>query len=175
VLHNLNLPAAPIPTAMEPLQHHLWQLLPDTLWSVQVRHFQGLAAVLAHSITDGKVITVSDGSLKLHLGRATYHIEDSSKVDEVPLEGPLQVPGLPQDLTSHHFELGGLYRIVTVVKMVISIFSLQDGYCWTNIVSTLLLLGIRSLNALLAHSIAVNTSHRSFGYYKPRHTSPLLH
>jgi hypothetical protein len=33
--------------------------------------------------------------------------------------------------------------------------------CWTNIVSTLLLLGIRSLNALLAHSIAVNTSYRS--------------
>jgi hypothetical protein len=33
--------------------------------------------------------------------------------------------------------------------------------CWTNIVSTLLLLGIRSLNALLAHYIAVNTSYRS--------------
>jgi hypothetical protein len=33
--------------------------------------------------------------------------------------------------------------------------------CWTNIVSTLLILGIRSLNALLAHSIAVNTSYRS--------------
>jgi hypothetical protein len=33
--------------------------------------------------------------------------------------------------------------------------------CWTNIVSTLLLLAIRSLNALLAHSIAVNTSYRS--------------
>jgi hypothetical protein len=48
-------------------------------------------------------------------------------------------------------------------------------YCWTNIVSTLLLLGFRSLNVLLAHSIAVNTSHRSFGYYKPGHTSPLLH
>jgi hypothetical protein len=45
-------------------------------------------------------------------------------------------------------------------------------HCWTNIVSTLLLLGIRSLNVLLAHSIAVNTSHRSFGYYKPGHTSP---
>jgi hypothetical protein len=44
--------------------------------------------------------------------------------------------------------------------------------CWTNIVSTSLLLGIRSLNALLAHSIAVNTSHRSYGYYKPGHTSP---
>jgi hypothetical protein len=40
---------------------------------------------------------------------------------------------------------------------------------------TLLLLGIRSLNILLAHSIAVNTSYRSFGYYKPGHTSPLLH
>jgi hypothetical protein len=33
--------------------------------------------------------------------------------------------------------------------------------CWTNIVSTLLLLGIRSLNALLAHSIAVNTGYIS--------------
>jgi hypothetical protein len=28
--------------------------------------------------------------------------------------------------------------------------------CWTNIVSTLLLLGIHSINALLAHSIALN-------------------
>jgi hypothetical protein len=27
----------------------------------------------------------------------------------------------------------------------------------------------------LAYLIAVNTSHRSFGYYKPGHTSPLLH
>jgi hypothetical protein len=33
---------------------------------------------------------------------------------------------------------------------------------------------IRSLNVLLAHSIAVNTSHRSYGYYKPGHTSPLI-
>ena len=49
-----------------------------------------------------------------------------------------------------------------------------ESACWTNNVSTLLLLGICSLNVLLAHSIAVNTSHRSFGYYKPRHTSPLL-
>jgi hypothetical protein len=49
----------------------------------------------------------------------------------------------------------------------------SDGTgCCTNIVSTLLLLGICSLNALLAHYIAVNTSHRSFGYYKPWHTSP---
>jgi hypothetical protein len=45
--------------------------------------------------------------------------------------------------------------------------------CWMNIVSTLLLLGICSLNVLLlAHSVAVNTSHRSYGYYKPGHTSP---
>jgi hypothetical protein len=44
--------------------------------------------------------------------------------------------------------------------------SLGSHY-WTNIVSTLLLLGIHSLNVLLAHYIAVNTSHRSFGYYKP--------
>jgi hypothetical protein len=51
----------------------------------------------------------------------------------------------------------------------------KDTGCWTNIVSTLLLLGIHSLNVLLAHSIAVNTSHRLFGYYKPGHTSPLLH
>jgi hypothetical protein len=40
-------------------------------------------------------------------------------------------------------------------------FWVEDHGCWTNIVSTLLLLGIRSLNALLAHSIAVNTSYRS--------------
>jgi hypothetical protein len=46
-----------------------------------------------------------------------------------------------------------------------------DG-CWTNTVSTLLLLGIHSLNVLLAHSIAVNTGHRSYRYYKPGHTSP---
>jgi hypothetical protein len=46
------------------------------------------------------------------------------------------------------------------------------GCCWTNVISTLLLLGIRSLNVLLAHSIEVNTSHRSYGYYKPGHTSP---
>jgi uncharacterized membrane protein len=38
---------------------------------------------------------------------------------------------------------------------------MQGTGCWTNIVSTLLLLGIRSLNALLTHSIAVNTSYRS--------------
>jgi hypothetical protein len=38
------------------------------------------------------------------------------------------------------------------------IMALQGGnLCWMNIVSTLLLLGIRSLNVLLAHSIAVNT------------------
>jgi hypothetical protein len=39
-------------------------------------------------------------------------------------------------------------------------FPSNHGSCWTNIVSTLLLLGIRSLN-ILAHSIAVNTSYRS--------------
>jgi hypothetical protein len=44
--------------------------------------------------------------------------------------------------------------------------------CWTNIISTLLLLGICSLIVLLAYSRAVNTSHRWFGYYKPGHTSP---
>jgi hypothetical protein len=44
--------------------------------------------------------------------------------------------------------------------------------CWTDIVSTLLLLDICSLNVLLAHSIAVNTSYRSFGYYKPGQTNP---
>jgi hypothetical protein len=43
---------------------------------------------------------------------------------------------------------------------------------WTNIVSTLSLLGIRSLNVLLEHSIAVNISHGSYGYYKPGLTSP---
>jgi hypothetical protein len=43
---------------------------------------------------------------------------------------------------------------------------------WKNIVSTLLRLGICSLTLLLAHYIAVNTSHRSFGYYKPRQTNP---
>jgi hypothetical protein len=48
----------------------------------------------------------------------------------------------------------------------------ERGVGQTNIVSTLLLLGICSLNVLLAHSIAVNTSHRSYGYYKPGHTSP---
>jgi hypothetical protein len=52
--------------------------------------------------------------------------------------------------------------------------------CWTNIVSALLLLGIRSLNALLAHSIAVNTSYRSSlvlhtWAYKPLHLKPILH
>jgi hypothetical protein len=46
------------------------------------------------------------------------------------------------------------------------------GTCKQQFVSTLLLLGILSLNVLLAHSIAVNTSHRSFGYYKPGRTSP---
>jgi hypothetical protein len=39
--------------------------------------------------------------------------------------------------------------------------TIEGNGCWTNIVSTLLLLGIRSLNALLAHYIAVNTSYRS--------------
>jgi hypothetical protein len=47
--------------------------------------------------------------------------------------------------------------------------------CWTNIVSTLLLLGIYSLNVLLAHYIAVNTSHRSYGYYKTRAYRPSLY
>jgi hypothetical protein len=37
----------------------------------------------------------------------------------------------------------------------------QTNKCWIHIVSTLLLLGICSLNVLLAHSIAVNTSPRS--------------
>jgi hypothetical protein len=50
--------------------------------------------------------------------------------------------------------------------------SKESTKCWTNIVSTLLLLGICSLNVLLAHSIAVNTRHRSYGYYKPGHTNP---
>jgi hypothetical protein len=56
---------------------------------------------------------------------------------------------------------------------------LEDGFlpvhvdlCWTNIVSTQLLLGICSLKILLAHSIAVNTSSITIGYYIPRHTSP---
>jgi hypothetical protein len=43
-----------------------------------------------------------------------------------------------------------------------NIFVIVKGQCcWTNIVSTLLLLGIHSLNALLAHYIEVNTSYRS--------------
>jgi hypothetical protein len=45
---------------------------------------------------------------------------------------------------------------------------------WTNIVSTLLLLGIRSLNALLAHSIAVNTSYRSSLVLHTRAYKPLV-
>jgi hypothetical protein len=44
--------------------------------------------------------------------------------------------------------------------------------CWTNIVSKLIQLGIHSLNLLLAHSIAVNTSHRLYGYYKPSFCVP---
>jgi hypothetical protein len=43
---------------------------------------------------------------------------------------------------------------VRVLKSPICLFFLvREGYCWTNIVSTLLLLGICSLNVLLAHYI----------------------
>ncbi len=85
--------------------------------------------VIIHSITDGtKSIMVSDaGSLKLDLGTAAYHINDSSQGDDVSVEGLLQVPELPRDLTSHCCELGGLYGIVTVIKMSISTVLLQDG------------------------------------------------
>jgi hypothetical protein len=49
-----------------------------------------------------------------------------------------------------------------LVCVICALYPEPNGnYCWTNIVSTLLLLGIRSLNALLAHSIAVKTSYRS--------------
>jgi hypothetical protein len=53
------------------------------------------------------------------------------------------------------------YRDVEYVSPPHVILTSDVDWCWTNIVSTLLLLGIRSLNALLAHSIAVNTSYRS--------------
>ncbi len=52
----------------------------------------------------------------------------------------------------------GVQRGSTIAKSTAFFYV---SVCWTNIVSTLLLLGIRSLNALLAHSIAVNTSYRS--------------
>jgi hypothetical protein len=44
--------------------------------------------------------------------------------------------------------------------------------CWRNIVSTLLLHGIHSLDILLAHCIAVNISYITIGSYRPGHTGP---
>jgi hypothetical protein len=64
--------------------------------------------------------------------------------------------------------------LVALLQLLVWLFKqiFPRTICWTNIVYTLLLLDICSLNVLLAHSIAVNTSCRSFGYYKPGHTSP---
>jgi hypothetical protein len=66
--------------------------------------------------------------MKLDLDTTSHHIGNSSKGDAVALEGLLQVPGLPRDLTLHRCKLGaGLYRILSDLEMMISLFSLQDG------------------------------------------------
>jgi hypothetical protein len=56
-----------------------------------------------------------------------------------------------------------IWSMASVYCFIMTSSNNVETNCWTNTVSTLLLLGNHSLNVLLAHSIAVNTSHRSYG------------
>jgi hypothetical protein len=71
----------------------------------------------------------SHGKVKLESGTAAYHIRDSTKGEDVSVEGLLQVPGFPYDLTSHRCELAGTRGIVTAsIETVVEQYLLQAGF-----------------------------------------------
>jgi hypothetical protein len=82
-------------------------------WVVERFAVADSGQTLAASIHRGHAIAVSDGSFKDEFGTVAYVLEGATAANRIV--GALAVPGAPEDQSSYHSEIAGLYGIAMMV------------------------------------------------------------
>jgi putative intracellular protease/amidase len=94
-------------------------------WAVAKVQCTDEGATIAHALSTGEVISVSDGSFKLEHGTAAWVIEAASSLHRITGVGV--IPGTASDQSAYRSELGGLFGIAVMVKVICEHHGITQG------------------------------------------------
>ena len=116
----------PVVAEVDSIQMAITQLPPEQKWSIHKLKAPDGGLEIAHAISTGTAVAVSDGSLKSNVGTSAFILVGPSDAGQIV--GVNQVPGKVNDGDSHRCELSGIYGIVTTVHVVTSVHNVPSGH-----------------------------------------------
>ncbi len=94
-------------------------------WCLASMNLPDDGSILAHAISQGEAITISDGSFQDTYGTAAWVIEGCDSKGR--MKGAVIVSGTAQDQSAYRSELAGIYSILIMVKKICEFFDIQQG------------------------------------------------